>query len=84
MVRVAAGARSDQRGFALQTTILMIALIAVALAVSAVIFTRGGEVVDDLERQNVTVTPNMINNQVQCEQVYQWTWNAGTNTCTNP
>lgn len=62
----------------------MIALIAVALAVSAVIFTRGGEVVDDLERQNITVTPNMITNQVQCVQVYQWRWDAVAGTCNNP
>lgn len=62
----------------------MIALIAVALAVSAVIFARGGEVVDDLERQNITVTPDMITNQVQCEQVYQWDWTAATNTCDYP
>jgi len=32
----------------------MVALIAVAVAVSAVILTRGSEVADDLERQNVT------------------------------
>ena len=59
----------------------MVALIAIALAVSAVIYTRGGDVVNDLERQNITVTPDMITNQVQCEEVYQWTWTAGA--CTN-
>ena len=62
----------------------MTVMIAIAIAVAAVMYTRGGDVADDLERQNITVQPSQINNQVQCEQVYQWTWNAGTNTCTNP
>ena len=68
--------RSDQRGFALQTAIVMTALIAIAVAVSAVILTRGGEVADDLERQNITMTPDKINNEFQCVELYEWEWDA--------
>ena len=70
--------RSDQRGFALQTVIVMTALIAIAMAVSAVILTRGGEVADDLERQNITIQPSQIKNEAQCEKVYQWKWDGST------
>ena len=69
--------RSDQRGFALQTVIVMTALIAIAMAVSAVMITRGGEVVVDLERQNYTVQPSQINNEAQCVTLYQWEWDQG-------
>ena len=68
--------RSDQHGFALQTVIVMTALIAIAMAVSAIILTRGGEVADDLERQNITMTPDRIRNAVQCEEVYEWKWDG--------
>ena len=70
--------RSDQRGFALQTVIVMTALIAIAMAVSAVILTRGGEVADDLERQNITIQPSQIKNEAQCVEVYQWKWDGST------
>ena len=70
--------RGDQRGFALQTVIVMTALIAIAMAVSAVILTRGGEVADDLERQNITIQPSQIKNEAQCEEVYQWKWDGST------
>ena len=66
--------RSDQRGFALQTVIVMTALIAVAMAVSAVILTRGGEVADDLERQRLTFDPSQFKTQVLCETA-EFTWN---------
>lgn len=84
MHRLVASLRGDQRGFALQTIIVMTALIAIALAVSAVIITRGGEVVDDLERQRITIQPSDISNQAQCEQVYEWTWDDATRTCSDP
>ena len=75
--------RSDQRGFALQTVIVMTALIAIAMAVSAVIITRGGEVADDLERQNITIQPSQIKNRAQCVEVYKWTWDPVAGTCSN-
>lgn len=79
--RVAESARADQRGIALQTTIIMATLIAIALAVSAVMYTRGGEVADDLERQNLTRNPADFTTQVLCE-AYEYTWDTATNTCT--
>lgn len=81
--RGSCGRAGDQRGFALQVAILTTALIAIAVAVSAVIITRGGEVVDDLERQRITIQPSDINNQAQCEQVYEWTWDDTAKTCSN-
>ena len=86
MRRLVACLRGDQRGFALQTTILMTALIAIALAVSAVIYTRGGQVKDDLERQNVTFDPSQAQSRAVCE-AYQdlgWTWDANNDKCTQP
>ena len=58
----------DQRGIALQTAIIMAALIAIAVTISTVILTRGGEVADDLERQNVTFNPSRFKNKTLCEE----------------
>ena len=73
--------RSDERGFALQTAIVMTALIAIAMAVSAVLLTRGGDVVDDLERARVTHDPSQFSTQVLCE-AYGFSWDPATSTCT--
>ena len=80
LLRVAASVRADERGIALQTTIIMTTLIAIALAVSAVLYTRGGEVADDLERQRLTRNPADFTTQVLCE-AYEFTWDGATNTC---
>ena len=77
---------SDERGIALQTVIIMVALIAVAVAVSAVILTRGGEVADDLERQNVTFNPSRFRTQELCEE-YRYSWDSaasGGPVCVDP
>ena len=79
MRRVAASVRGDQRGIALQTAIIMTTLIAIALAVSAVMYTRGGEVADDLERQRLTRQPADFTTQVLCE-AYEFNWVAGACT----
>lgn len=81
MFRVGESVRADQRGFALQAVIIMTAMIAIALAVAAVMYTRGGEVADDLERQNLTRSPSEFTTQVLCE-AYEYTWDTATNTCT--
>ena len=73
--------RCDQRGFALQTIIVMTALISVALAVSAVILTRGGETADDLQRQRLTFDPSRFQNQAVCE-AYDFQWVGGV--CQEP
>ena len=72
--------RSDERGFALQTAIVTTALIAIAMAVSAVLLTRGGDVVDDLERARVTRDPSQFSTQVLCE-AYDYVWDPGASTC---
>lgn len=82
-----ASVRSDERGMALQTVIIMVALIAVAVAVSAVILTRGGEVADDLERQNVTFNPDRFRTKALCEE-YAYSWDDTTDpaspVCVDP
>ena len=75
--------RSDERGIALQTAIIMITLIAIALAVSAVMYTRGGEVADDLQRQNVTFDPGRFRTQELCEE-YDYEWNTTDGECVDP
>jgi len=80
-----ASVRSDERGIALQTAIIMVALIAVALAVSAVILTRGGEVAEDLERQSVTFQPSRFLTQALCEEYdYSWDTDVTPNVCVDP
>ena len=65
--------KRDQRGIALQTVIIMVALIAIAVTISTVILTRGGEVADDLERQNVTFNPDRFKTEALCmEYDYKW------------
>jgi len=66
---------------ALQTVIIMVALIAVAVAVSAVILTRGGEVAEDLERQNVTFDPSRFRTETLCLK-YDYSWD--TSDTANP
>ena len=72
--------RSDERGFALQTAIVTTTLIAIAMAVSAVLLTRGGDVVDDLERARVTRDPSQFSTQVLCE-AYDYAWDPVASTC---
>ena len=46
-------AAADSRGIALQTVIVMVVLLAVAGAVAGVLLTRGGEAVEEVERQQI-------------------------------
>ena len=45
---------ADMRGIALQTVIIMVVLLAVAGGVAAVLLSRGGEAVTDIERQDIS------------------------------
>lgn len=65
--------RHDERGIALQTAIIMAVLIAVAVSISAVILSRGGEVADDLQRQNVTFKPERLLTEDLCNK-YDFKW----------
>ena len=45
---------ADVRGIALQTVIIMVVLLAIAGGVAAVLLSRGGEAVTDIERQDIS------------------------------
>ena len=45
---------ADARGIALQTVIIMVVLLAIAGGVAAVLLSRGGEAVSDIERQDIS------------------------------
>ena len=45
---------ADARGIALQTVIIMVVLLAIAGGVAAVLLSRGGEAVTDIERQQIS------------------------------
>lgn len=63
----------------------MVALIAVAVTISAVILTRGGEVADDLERQNVTFDPSRFRTKALCEEYdYKWDTTKTPPVCVDP
>ena len=71
-------AAQDQRGIALQTAIITAVLVVIAMAVSTVLLARGGEVVDDLERQRVTASPSAFKAEAPCVAA-GFTWsNNGT------
>ena len=57
--------------------IIMVALIAIAVTISTVILTRGGEVADDLERQNVTFDPDRFKTEALCDE-YDYEWDDKT------
>lgn len=69
---------ADIRGLALQTVIIMVVLLAIAGAIAAVLVTRGGEAVDEVEG----VELGNLNTQELCEGAGR-TWTA-TTTANNP
>ena len=68
--------RSDERGIALQTVIIMVVLLAIAGGVAAVLFTRANEATTDLEAQSVTVAAGSIANKGLCTSSGH-KWNDG-------
>ena len=71
---------ADRRGIALQTVIIMVVLLVVALAVAGVLLTRGQESVEELERQDIRQDPSNFSTQVLCRAA-GYTWNTGSSTC---
>ena len=68
----------DIRGIALQTVIVMVVLLAIAGAVAGVLLTRGGEAVEDVQRQQVTRHPSYYSTEPLCDSArYTWTTPAG-------
>ncbi len=73
----------DARGIALQTVIVMVVLLAIAGGVSAVLITRGGEAVDDIEEQQITRTAGDYGNSALCEAAgFTWSSSSGGQECT--
>ena len=66
---------SDVRGVALQTVIVMVVLLAIAGAVAGVLLTRGGEAVEEAERQSITRKPSEFTNDKLCE-AYGYVWSG--------
>ena len=64
---------TDMRGIALQTVIIMVVLIAIAGAIAAVLVTRGGQAVDEIQRTNITAQPSNFKNKTLCEAAnFHW------------
>ena len=70
----------DIRGIALQTVIIMVVLLAVAGGVAAVLLSRGGEAVTDIERQEISRSAADFSGSALCEAA-GFTWNTTTSTC---
>ena len=75
---------ADARGIALQTVIVMVVLLAIAGAVAAVLLTRGGEAVTEIERQKITQDASNYTNKVLCSQAgFNWTAPSPTTSGTH-
>ena len=70
----------DRRGIALQTVIIMVVLIAIAGGVAAVLLTRGGDAVEDLEQTNVVTPADSYKVQALCEAA-NYSWDSGSSEC---
>ena len=67
-------AAADQRGIALQTVIIMVVLVVIAGAVTAVLITRAGEETDRLENVSATIAASRYPNEALCEMAgHTWT-----------
>ena len=70
---------ADIRGLALQTVIIMVVLLAIAGAIAAVLVTRGGEAVEEIQGTDVD---NNLTTKELCEGAGRdWT---STTTANNP
>ena len=65
---------SDVRGIALQTVIVMVVLLAIAGGVAAVLLSRGGEAITDIENQKIARQASDYTNKVLCDAAgFKWT-----------
>ena len=69
---------ADIRGIALQTVIVIVVMLAIAGAVAGVLLTRGGEVVADLESQEVARDLADAATKTECD-ILGGTWTAANN-----
>ena len=68
---------ADVRGIALQTVIIMVVLLAIAGGVATVLLSRGGEAVEDLQRQDISRDAGDFTGEVLCEAA-GFTWGSPT------
>lgn len=66
---------ADNRGIALQTVIIIVVLIVIAGAVAGVLLSRSGDVIADLEAQDITA--GTIDTEAECENHEMGTGNEG-------
>ena len=72
---------ADARGIALQTVIIMVVLLAIAGGVAAVLLSRGGEAVRDIERQDISRKAADFSGESLCEAAGH-TWVSASTACT--
>ncbi len=69
---------ADSRGIALQTVIIMVVLLAIAGAVATVLLTRGGEAIEDIERQDIARDAADFTTKTLCDAAgFSWNPAAG-------
>ena len=71
---------ADVRGIALQTVIIMVVLLAIAGGVAAVLLSRGGQAVTDLERQDISRDAGDFTGSALCEAA-GFDWTAASTKC---
>ena len=72
---------ADARGIALQTVIIMVVLLAIAGGVAAVLLSRGGEAITDIERQQISRSAADFSGSALCAAA-GFTWVSASATCT--
>ena len=72
---------ADVRGIALQTVIIMVVLLAIAGGVAAVLLSRGGAAVTDIERQQISRSAADFSGSALC-QAAGFNWDDATDVCT--
>ena len=72
---------ADVRGIALQTVIIMVVLLAIAGGVAAVLLSRGGEAITDIERQQISRSAADFSGTALCEAA-GFSWDAVNKKCT--
>ena len=64
---------ADIRGIALQTVIIMVVLLAIAGGVATVLLTRGGEAIQDIERQDIARDAADFTSEALCDAAgFSW------------
>ena len=71
---------ADARGIALQTVIIMVVLLAIAGGVAAVLLSRGGEAITDIERQDISRHASDFSGKSICEAA-GFKWSASITAC---